>query len=395
MKNVKLNIDIKRVDTATKMLIVSILLSLVLVAIDFYLNNFEFDRAIIYLPAALGVGVFPYFFYQYLEYKYVRAVEEHFPDFLRSLAEAQRSGINLSQSIFSAKEIDYGALSEQIKIMAAQLSWGIPFPRVIKNLEVRMEKSPFIRRCMAIVMEAYASGGDVAQAMEAVATNALIIKDLERERQAKLSQQVLVMYVVFFIFLGMIIVLHGVLGPLYKMQFAASSGGGFVGSGGGGGGGTAGPAYYRRMFFSMMTIQGFFTGLIAGQLGEGRLLAGLKHCAILIVLGVSIFTIFVPEAFIMIDLEAPLLAFQTGDVYELETSISSTEGVLMPDVAVNVVLTGPSGYTWNADETRTDTNGKVSLRVPLGNEAGRYKLTLTVKDEEGRVQKKAIDIEVE
>lgn len=394
MGNVKFNSGVKRMSMSTKMLILSVALSTVLIAVFAYANQFDMNSVMVWLPLALGIGVLPYFVYQYLEYKYIQAVEEHFPDFLRALAEAQRSGINLSQSIFSAKEVDYGALSDQVKIMAAQLTWGVPFPKVIRNLETRMERSDFIRRCMSIVMEAYEAGGDVAQVMDTVAKNALVIKEMERERQAKLSQQVLVIYAVYFIFVGMIIVLNYVLGPLYKMQIAAG-GGGFLGGGGGSTtGSTTSPAYYRRMFFSMMTIQGFFSGLIAGQLGEGKILAGLKHCAIMVVLGVSIFSLAIPETFLIIDLEPPLMTLQGGDVYSLESTISTTEGSSLASAQVDVMLTGPSGYLWE-EETRTDTNGKISLNVPLGREAGTYKLTLTVKTDDGRIQTKSVDIGVE
>jgi len=393
MRNVKVDEFgiVKKMSMSTKMLILSAALCIVLVTLFAYLNQFSMNSVMVWLPLSLGVGLLPYFVFQYLEYRYIMTVEEHFPDFLRALAEAQRSGINLSQSIFSAKEVDYGALSSQVKIMAAQLSWGVPFPKVVRNLEMRLEKSNFIRRCMSIVMEAYEAGGDLGQVMDSVSKSALIIKDLEKDRQAKFSQQVMVIYAVYFIFVGMIIVLNYVMGPLYKMQLASNAGGGFVGTT------TAvtGPAYYRGMFFSMMTIQGFFSGLIAGQLGEGKVLAGLKHAAIMVILGVSIFSLAVPETNIIIDLEEPLLTLQAGEVYSLETTISTAQGNWLANANVDVTLTGPSGKTEWSEPTRSDTNGKVALNIPLGKEAGTYKLTLTVKTDEGKVQKKTISIEVE
>ena len=49
--------------------------------------------------------------------------------------------------------------------------------------------------------------------------------------------------------------------------------------------------YYIAMFFSLILIQGLFTGLIAGQLGEGSVVAGAKHALIMVfsAIGVLIF----------------------------------------------------------------------------------------------------------
>jgi flagellar protein FlaJ len=39
---------------------------------------------------------------------------------------------------------------------------------------------------------------------------------------------------------------------------------------------------YTRLFFHAAIIEGFFSGLVAGQIGEGDLRLGLKHSLIMI-----------------------------------------------------------------------------------------------------------------
>jgi flagellar protein FlaJ len=43
------------------------------------------------------------------------------------------------------------------------------------------------------------------------------------------------------------------------------------------------------MFFSVVIIQGIFTGLIAGQLGENSAVAGIKHSIIMVFVAVGVF----------------------------------------------------------------------------------------------------------
>jgi flagellar protein FlaJ len=47
----------------------------------------------------------------------------------------------------------------------------------------------------------------------------------------------------------------------------------------------------NSIMFATCGLLGFFSGLIAGQMGEGRLLFGLKHTIILLLLTYLVFTI--------------------------------------------------------------------------------------------------------
>jgi len=40
-------------------------------------------------------------------------------------------------------------------------------------------------------------------------------------------------------------------------------------------------------------LQGFFSGLVAGQMGEGRVIAGLKYSAIMLLIAWVVFRFFI------------------------------------------------------------------------------------------------------
>lgn len=265
---------------------------------------------------AILVGAAPYFLYNYVRIKHVHEMEDQMPNFLRDLVESIKSGMNLSTGIENASRADYGRLGEEIQKMHYQMTWGVPFDEAMLAFAKRMHDSDLITRSIRIIIEARKSGGDVVAIMETIAGDAAIIKEAEKERKAKTSQQVFVMYLIYFMFIVIVISLTRILVPISELSGLAS-GGGFAGgtlgiSAGGPCAGVASgatgavcgffgalarvfdlgsgiEAYYRSLFLSMIIVQGIFSGLIAGQIGEDSVFAGVKHSMILTSLGFAIF----------------------------------------------------------------------------------------------------------
>jgi flagellar protein FlaJ len=46
---------------------------------------------------------------------------------------------------------------------------------------------------------------------------------------------------------------------------------------------------YKRLFSHAAMLQGFFSGLVAGQMGEGRFVGGLKYSAIMLIIAWVVF----------------------------------------------------------------------------------------------------------
>ncbi len=377
----------KALDAKHRMLYASSVLTVVLLFLDFYVNNFDVPSSVSFLPFVFGLGMGPFFVFQFMEYSHAKAMEDRFPEFLRNLAEAQKAGLTISSAIHQAKDADYGALTPEIKRMDAQLSWGIPFPKVIKNFSEKMKDSPIIKRSMMVVLEAFSAGGDIAQAMDATASNTILVKQLEYERQSKLFQQVVVMYVIYFIFIGMLMALQQILGPLYLMQFTnTQQGTSFLG---GSGGQQMGPSYYRTMFLHMVIIQAVFSGLLAGQLGEGKAIAGLKHSMIMLLLGVAIFFVAIPESAIMIDVTEPGLPVPPGTIYKLTGGAYYSDGQPLSGAVVEIEFDGAL-YT-----TTSRTNGQFEYKLKMPSEKGKYPVKILVKAPNNKKEQVTKEIQVE
>jgi len=285
---------------------------LTLIGLFFY-NNISIMGNFILLAAV--IGIIPYALLTYFEFKRIKDIEDRLPTFLLDLAEAQKVGMTLPEGLKQLSRTDYGKLSAEIKKMNDQISWGIPVQDVMNNFAERMRRSKLIGRVVRIINEAYNSGGDIARTMEATASDITAIKEAEKERKSVTSQHMMVMYAIYYIFIGIVIGLSQTLIPMLKLNIQAGSIGGimafqdpclvcagnpniiciscsifsilcqmFVL-------GTGGPCYYNALFILMSIVQGIFTGLVAGQIGEGSVIAGIKHSIIMTASGFGVLLI--------------------------------------------------------------------------------------------------------
>lgn len=236
--------------------------------------------------AFIGLGFMiafiPYSLYSYFEQSAIKDMEDNLPEFLRDIAESRKTGMTLPEAVYKSMRVDYGKLTPEVKKMAYQISWGVPFDEVLQRFAKRA-KSRFIERSIAIIIQAQVSGGALTDTLDSVARDATLIKEAEKERKSKLNQQALIMYAIYILFVIIVISLQKLMIPLITSK-------GFTLA-------TQNPeeiiSFYRNLFFSMIVIQAVFNGMLAGQISEGSPVIGLKHSAIFLVFGVVASWLFI------------------------------------------------------------------------------------------------------
>ncbi|MEA3229468.1 MAG: type II secretion system F family protein [archaeon] len=253
-------------------------------------------------------SVLPSSLYAYFNFSKYSRMEEYFPRFLRDFAEAKKSGMTFPDAFKSRMNTDYGELNEEIARASHQLSWGMPFVHVMSSMSKRLKYSPIMRRSFTIILEAFNAGGDVTDVMDDLSTDIKNIKEINDERKSEMSQQVIMMYFVSFLFLGITLMLYHILIPLISsgMMTVNVSGSsamaevvdyctyvpflcsiclpfGF---------GEGQLCYMEALFFVMAIVQAITSGLIAGEINEGSVAAGVKHALFLMVAAFIVFIIF-------------------------------------------------------------------------------------------------------
>jgi len=227
--------------------------------------------------------VFPLVLYYYREYTRLKHIEEYFPIFLRDFVEAVRGGLTVPLAFKAVSKNDYKELTPYIKKIAARLEWGVPIDDALLSFgkEVR---SKMISRIVASVVEAHKFGGNIADTFQSLSNVAIEIDRLRKERIGYLQAQIVTGYVIFFVFLGVIIGIERFLLPSLSQasNVALSTTGSQTQP-------TDLASFFKNLFRDLIIIQGVLSGLAVGKLGEGSLLAGLKHSFFMSFIGGLVF----------------------------------------------------------------------------------------------------------
>lgn len=257
------------------------------------------------------ISVVPYFLWKYSQLMWLRSLEGQFPNFVRDLADSERSGMSLTEAIRIATKSNYGKLSVEVQKIHNRLSWGTPFLRALEIFGEKVKDSKIMIEALNIIKQSYEGGGDIAATLDSVSRDMIMLKEAEAERSSLVKEHVMIMYGIFFMFLGVSIMIIFVMVPMIESQpqvsgtYTGTLGFQFVNPCKGitffpcgffsgicsmfGNVHEGIGCYYIALFFSVVMVQGIFTGLIAGQLGENSVVAGIKHSGIMVFVAVGLF----------------------------------------------------------------------------------------------------------
>ena len=242
------------------------------------------DTKLFFLFIGIGVlaGVSPFVISLINETRDETEKEEMFLEFTRNLVESVKTGTPISKSIMNLKDKGYGVLGINIKKLANQISLGIPLNMALQVFAKDVNNKT-VSRTIILIGQAEKAGGDIGEILEAVAEAVTISDKLKKERKAAISTLVVQGYIIFFVFMIIILIMQFQILPMVSgiADLGSLGGGGGLGGIGGaigsGGGEPVNQAEMANSFLYLLLIQGFFTGLTIGKLGEGGLKAGIKH----------------------------------------------------------------------------------------------------------------------
>jgi flagellar protein FlaJ len=256
--------------------------AVVIVALSFLFK----DTRLFFLIIGTGIlaGILPFVISLINETKEEAEKEEMFLEFTRNLVESVKTGTPISKSIMNLKDKSFGVLGIYIKKLAKQISLGIPLNLALQTFAKDVNNQT-VSRTIILIGQAERAGGDIGEILEAVADAVSISDKLKKERKAAISTLVVQGYIIFFVFMMIILIMQYQILPMVSgISDLGSSG---LGGGLGGIGvsaGTVDEGDISDSFLYLLLIQGFFTGLTVGKLGEGGVKAGIKHSFALMVI---------------------------------------------------------------------------------------------------------------
>jgi len=258
--------------------------------INFGDSSISFGHWYDYIVLAIVIGSGIYGIYEFRRIRRIRKINDRFPDFVRDLAESRRAGMTFTKAIMYSAKGNYGLLTDEIKKIAMQISWGNSVENALNAFSKRV-KTKLISRTISLIIEASRSGGNVADVLDAAAKDAREIKLLDSERRASMLSYVAVVYVSMMVFTVIILVLSVSLIPNMtgENQFMGGTGGSntVVNTGGG-----ISQVAVSQMFYTAAIVQSIFMGLVAGVFEEGNVNSGIKHVFFMSLITFVIFKIF-------------------------------------------------------------------------------------------------------
>ena len=226
------------------------------------------------------------------EYKERREkkLQSQIPDFLKKLASTNETGMTLRDSIRIMTRTKTGHLSKEIRKMWNDMQWGLSTNEALTRFANRI-RTHVVARTITLITKANESSGDIGEVLLVAARDASAEQELKKERSINMLIYVVIIYISFMVFVGIIYIIS----TTFLTEMVKAGSGGAVGAG------SSIPMSlnqntlitYNRIFFHAATIQGICSGLIAGVMGEGNALSGLKHSLIMLTIAYLLFTLFV------------------------------------------------------------------------------------------------------
>ncbi len=260
------------IESRTKKIVVvmSVLLAVAIVSFGFFTAGFStaLDDFVFFGLLAL---ISPIAIVNYVDYNWRKSVDEHLPDLFRSIVQSQEIGMTLPKALEEAAERDYGPLTPELKKMTVQISWGASFEEALLAFGRRVG-TVLTLRTVPMIIEASRSGGSVEKVFDPMGKFVQTTLLLEKERKTQTRPYIAIIYVALFVFLFTIVI-------LFKTFFTNVEGVALFSLP------ISSPADLKRIFLHLTLVQGFFSGLVAGKMGEGSVSAGLKHSLVMMLLG--------------------------------------------------------------------------------------------------------------
>jgi flagellar protein FlaJ len=227
----------------------------------------------------------------------IRRIESSVPDLLDRLASVNEAGTSVVGSVRRVADSNLEALTADLQRTRRDIDWGADVSTALRRLERRV-RSPMTARAVALVTNAMHASGDIGPVLRIAADESRATWSLRRERRQVMLTYLIVIYISFLVFLGIIASLSVSFIPAVEEAAIPGAGGtgGVPGAPSGPTGITAGlgainASAYEQLFFHAAAVQAVCSGLVAGQLGEGSVKDGVKHVVVLLALSLLTFAV--------------------------------------------------------------------------------------------------------
>lgn len=221
-------------------------------------------------------------FYEFKNFRNTQ-IRNEFPDFLRILEGLNKTGMNLKQTILEASGIP-GIVGNTLKDIKRGLKWDLNLEGLLKYFSNKLNEKQ-ITRSVIIILEGTRSHSNISSVLNVTKEDAVKRRKLKERRKTLIRPYILLVWIAFLIFVFT--------AYIFQVQFLGS-----IPSGAGVEGGRFGFSMgqveiIRDIISHSSMIMGFISGIIAGELSQGTILAGLKHSMFMVIVAYTTFFVLI------------------------------------------------------------------------------------------------------
>lgn len=227
----------------------------------------------------------PYAIFYEVWRRRLSGIEAAIPEFLDRMAGINQVGLTIGQALGIMQSANLGVLSHEIKRINRDMDWGSNFSEALLHFGDRVS-TPIIARMVVLITRASEFSAQINKVLNIAASDTRMSEILKRERLGEMFIYVAIIYLSFLVFIFVIAILNAqFLSELAKIDTAgaAQGGGAFSGLG------SMPLGLLQVMLYHAVLVMGFFSGLIAGQMGESSIRSGVKHACIMLLVGLIAF----------------------------------------------------------------------------------------------------------
>jgi len=269
----------------------SVIVGMGIILASFYFVGFSENTSIRDVGVIFGIlaMIVPLTMLQLRESQRKDSIDRNLPLFLLALSSAVQSGANLIRAIETTAERNMGALTPELKNLQANISWGMPIEDSFQNFANRTGTKT-ARRVTVLLEMALKIGGDIRTNLEMIQKHVTELQNLEKERKSSLAPYTYTIYISFAIFLGIAVILSSQFFNQFEVvQHLLSKSPGTTGGSMFASIKDVNFSALKQILFNMSIIEAVFGGLVAGKIGAGSYVAGIKHIIVMIVMAVVAF----------------------------------------------------------------------------------------------------------
>jgi flagellar protein FlaJ len=214
----------------------------------------------------------------------IKAIEDSVPTFLRRMAAINDVGMPLSDAIKSITKINMGILSTEVKLMYKEIVWSNSVLGALTKFERRI-RTMSISRIVTLITKASESSGNIKETLRVAANEATLSDKLRKQKFTVLFSYLIVVYLSFAVFLLVLYVFATMFFPVIP-DVNSTAGMGMLSI-------SSQKVEYSLLFMHASVIQGFFSGIIVGQMMGESVYDGLKHSVIMMTIAYVFFVWFI------------------------------------------------------------------------------------------------------